>query len=373
MDATALSRPANGATSPGPELLYVGALDAHALLAQVRAGRAPAQHLHAVPLLGAHGIALRTLPASAQTLRRAAALDAAVWGSLRPGATAAPPAMVLAHSHLSVRGLALRRRLGRMRTRLAAFVHSMAPRPWDRLWMQGFDLLLPLSRCAERQLQALRLRAQVRRVPYGADLDFYDALTSDPDPASSAPRDLVLSVGVSGRDFGTLIDAAPAIDLPVHLVGRVDEAQRAAATHRGVSLHSKGHYDLPFDELRALYRRAACVVVATHGSAHPYGVNALVEAMAMACPVVVTEGEGLDLDPAAEGFGLRVPPHRPQALADAVNRITRGTAQAQAMGARARAVAQSQASARVMAREISAALWSLLPAPQGAAAQPRPV
>lgn len=344
------------------EVLYAGAFDVRAGVQKVTLGAAPSNHLHAMTQLRGHGLALRTLPTDAQVLRGGWALQRRILQALRGPS---PPAAVVAHSHYGLRSLALMRRLtgGRLaglRLPLAAFVHSLAPRPWDRAWLQGLDLLMPLTRLAQQQLQAMRLSVPVVPVPYGADLDFYPAH----EPASHAqatPRDLVLSVGVCGRDYATLIQAAAAIAQPVHIVGRLPQAQREAAQRHRVHLHSSGCYDLPFAELLALYRRAACVVVATHGSAHPYGVNALVEAMALGCPVVATAGPGLDLDPAAEGFGLRVPAHDADALAAAVNRILADPAGAQAMGLRARAVAQTRANARGMAQAIALALWRVLP------------
>lgn len=337
-----------------PEVLYVGGFDIRGLFEQVALARAPSNHLHGVPHLQDLGFAVRTLPSEASVPRGGAALQRAVARAVDEGG---PPAMVLAHSHREVPRLALLRRLRRWAVPLAAFVHSMAPRPWDRLWLQGFDLLLPLTRLAERQLQSLGLRAPVQRVPYGADLGFY------PTPTNAQARDIVLSVGVCGRDYGTLIDAASEIALPMHIVGRLLPHERQRADAAGIAVHSSGRYDLPFAQLMALYRRAACVVVTTHGGGHPYGVNALVEAMAMGCPVVVTEGDGLDLDPAAGGFGLRVPAHDAAALATSVNLLTLDARSVRAMGERARAVAEGGAHARGMAETVAQALQGLIARP----------
>lgn len=330
-----------------PRLLYAGRFNIAALMDEIAAGRAPSNHLHGVPLLAAHGWQVRTLSLSAKELRNGRAFQARLWRE-RDSYD-----VVLTHSYYDLRWLALAKAAGLFRPHTAAFVHSLRPRSWDRLLMHGYSRLFVLSHAAAAAATAAGARvSQQVYFTYGADQAFYREL---PWPASPG---IVLSVGVSGRDFATLIRAARSIAAEVHIVGRVSAADVQGAPSN-VHFHSSGNYDLPFAEMTALFARASCVVVTHHGSGHPYGLNAVVEAMAQGRPVVLTDGAGIDIDPAQLGFGVRVPVGHDVALATAVNRVMSDPAGARAMGRMARQRVDSVYNSAAMAACLDQGLRAL--------------
>lgn len=332
-------------------IAYTGHFDVPGLLARCRAGDAPSNHAHALPELEADGATvlgldlgprtpLAGLRSQASVLRRLAGCDA-----------------VVAHAHHDARWLALARRSGLLRVPLCAFVHSHNVRPWHPLHLAGFDQLWPISALARQRLLDNGVPAgRLHDFAYGPDLRFYGDPLAPPPAAASA---IVLSVGVSGRDHGTLVDAAPMLHAPLHVVGRLGAADAARAPAAGVTVHSSGQYDLSNADLRALYARAACVVVAHHGSEHPFGITAVAEALAMGRPVVTTAGPAVDLRVAQIGAGIEVPPHDSRALAAAVNRLLADAAMAQRMGEAGRLHCAQRCNARTGAATLAAALAGL--------------
>lgn len=127
-----------------------------------------------------------------------------------------------------------------------------------------------------------------------------------------------------------------------------------------VGVVSDGHYALPFSKLLALYHRAYFVIVTHHGTNHPFGINALVEAMALGKAVLLTEGKGIDIDPASLNFGVKVPAHDVTALAAAMNRLLADRNAAIRMGNNARRLVESDFNTRIMSRQICRALRAAL-------------
>jgi glycosyltransferase involved in cell wall biosynthesis len=98
---------------------------------------------------------------------------------------------------------------------------------------------------------------------------------------------------------------------------------------------------LAFGELRDLYDRARCVVLPVRRPDYPYGsegsgLTALLEAMAMAKPVVVSDRPIFHEYVQPEKNALVVPPEDPQALRGAIERILSDEQFAQALGRAAR-------------------------------------
>ena len=121
---------------------------------------------------------------------------------------------------------------------------------------------------------------------FGVDANFWR-----PDPA--VKRDIVLSIGNDGRrDFKTLVEAAPRIDAPVHIITKLQLPETLPPNvihHRG-SWHGT---ELSDERVRELYQRARAVVVPLHASNQPSGQSVTLQAMACGAPVVLTETEGL--------------------------------------------------------------------------------
>jgi glycosyltransferase involved in cell wall biosynthesis len=96
---------------------------------------------------------------------------------------------------------------------------------------------------------------------------------------------------------------------------------------------------LTYTQLRALYDAATIVVVPLYpGIEYAAGVNAVLEGMAMAKPVVVSATPGI-ADYVDDGeTGLLVPPANADALRDALSNLLDDDAEASKLGANARRV-----------------------------------
>ncbi len=212
------------------------------------------------------------------------------------------PRVVLISYHL----LALHRRLGGARRRLLeASVRSAAA-------------VVCVSEAArERLIQRLDLDpAGVHVAPLGVDVDWWR-------PQPPAPDGYVLTVGRDlARDYATF--AAAMEQLP-HVHGIV------CAKHENLDgLELPSNVEVRLDasptEVRDLYAGAACVVVPIRSEAAAVGTEnsgtiAVLEAMASARPVVVSQRTYLDDYVKPGETALTVPPEQPAALRDAVERV----------------------------------------------------
>lgn len=260
---------------------------------------------------------------------------------------------LIAHNLVEVNALAALRAVGLFRVPILAFVHSVSDKSVQKFTAHGADRLLVLNSTAEDKLvKAGVKKSRISRFDFGADLPFYQP--------STVPSEFILSVGVSQRDHSTLIAAARATSLPVVIVGRLSEEQIREAP-ANVTVLSQGNYDLSFDSLLDLYRRARLVVVSHHGSDHPFGLNAVVEAMAMARAVILTRGRGIDIRPEALDFGLSVPPHDVEELGRAMTRLFSDAELCATYGLQARQLAETRFNTRCMSDALVASLAALRP------------
>ena len=177
------------------------------------------------------------------------------------------------------------------------------------------------------------------------------------DRPERAPRDegYVFAIGRSGRDWDTLLRAAPQFAAPLRLVAGSDD-RLPAPIPPGVQVFR----DLSLEEGRDLMRRAAVVVIPLVPAERSTGQVVLFEAMAMGKPVVATRATGT-ADYVRDGEnGLRVEPGDASALADAVNRLLRDPALAQRLAEAALADCRNELDVENHARrkiQAVAELW----------------
>ena len=177
------------------------------------------------------------------------------------------------------------------------------------------------------------------------------------DRPERAPRDegYVFTIGRSGRDWDTLLRAAPQFAAPLRLVAGSGD-RLPAPIPPGVQVFR----DLSLEEGRDLMRRAAVVVIPLVPAERSTGQVVLFEAMAMGKPVVATRATGT-ADYVRDGEnGLRVEPGDAAALADAVNRLLRDPALANRLAEAALADCRNELDVETHARRklrAVAELW----------------
>jgi glycosyltransferase involved in cell wall biosynthesis len=157
--------------------------------------------------------------------------------------------------------------------------------------------------------------ARVHTALLGVDQGFYE-------PAGYDPEGPVLAVGFDvARDYATFTRAIA--DLPREVVV---VARRRNLEGIDVPRNVRFEPDASFSELRDLYARAACVVVPTRGDGFMFGgdtsgATVLLEAMAMAKPVVITERRWVG-DYVRDGESARiVPSEQPGPLREAIDEL----------------------------------------------------
>ncbi len=146
-----------------------------------------------------------------------------------------------------------------------------------------------------------------------------------------AREDFVLAIGNDPRrDYPTLLAAAGEISVPIRMVTRLPLPEKLPANVtvlRG-SWHDRAISDA---DIRALYRRAACVVTPLHESLQPSGQSVTLQAMACEAPAVLTQTSGLwnpDALRDCENIVL-VPPANPHGLARTVRGLIEDRARAE--------------------------------------------
>lgn len=168
-----------------------------------------------------------------------------------------------------------------------------------------------------------RYRAKVTVIPYGIDPSRVRLSDNDPQTSVAGAPPRVLFVGrlVYYKGLDTLLDAAPAINAELVLLGDGPLYPRLRAKVDAMGLADKVRFirDADGAALAAHLADCAVFVLPSTTTSESFGLSVL-EAMAAGKPVVVTDvGTGLDELIRTTGAGRLVPPADPVALADAIN------------------------------------------------------
>ena len=197
--------------------------------------------------------------------------------------------------------------------------------------------------------------AKVYVAPLGVDERYWR-------PSAPAQHGYVLTVGRDlARDYETFARAVEGLPLRAVLVAKHENL---------VGLDLPANVDVRLDispaEVRELYAGAACVVVPIHREGHRHGTEnsgtiALLEAMATARPVIVTERSTLR-DYVMPGVNvITVPPEDPAALRSAIERVVDDRALAGDLGASARRAVDDRFTTRAFAGRLAGVMWQLAP------------
>jgi glycosyltransferase involved in cell wall biosynthesis len=184
-----------------------------------------------------------------------------------------------------------------------------------------------------RLLERTRLDpSKVHTVLLGIDHEFLR-----PENATGEGGGHVLAVGRDlARDYPTLARAAGMVDAPFVFVAFEHNV-------RGLDLppNVEVRHGLTYAELRDLYAGAACCVLPLRPLGYPYGtesggLTALMEAMAMARPLVVSDRPIVHEYVQAGESAVVVPPEQPETLARAIERVLGDDDLARRLGSAAR-------------------------------------
>jgi glycosyltransferase involved in cell wall biosynthesis len=182
-----------------------------------------------------------------------------------------------------------------------------------------------------------------------ADVDFY----SPPAARQDDPRPYIFSVGNDvSRDFDTLAEAAKICAAAPEFNHRFIVQTKNAVPNDDGLLDIRSQ-TIPYTELRSLYQQADVVVLPLHDMVHPGGINTLLEAMATARPVIVSDSRGVS-DYVRNGDTVcAVPAGNANALAAAILNLTRSPAEARRLADNARRFVVDHCDNRVYARGLA--------------------
>jgi glycosyltransferase involved in cell wall biosynthesis len=227
-------------------------------------------------------------------------------------------------------------------------------------------LLVHSSRQVELLVTELGFeRSRVALVPYGVDPDFWS-------PSSESEERLAVSVGREHRDYVTLARACG--DLPARVFVAAGSLF-SPSSRQDQPAAWPSNFEVGFaspTSLRDWYTRASVVVVPLVPNDFQAGVTVILEAMAMAKPVVVTATAG-QRDIIVDGAtGVLVPPSDPDTLREVVNFLLAHPHERHRLGANAREAVLSHFSLNVYSDTLAQHLLELSVG-QGPASSPCPV
>jgi glycosyltransferase involved in cell wall biosynthesis len=233
----------------------------------------------------------------------------------------------------------LLKRLGLVRSHLVSLLYAREPLNFGN----AHSGVIALNPAATDQAKKLAPRAKVAHLGWGADLNYFPRLPYRPE--------WFLSCGITRRDHRTLSEAAALCGIPIRVI--------CPGLPAGVSWPSNvdvvdGGRGWNFEKDVVSYKEllhdyygecAASVICLTHDPIeyHAIGFTNLIEAMAMARPVVMTRTGTVprEIDLELAGCGLYVPPNNPAALAEAIAALANDPKRAQEMGEKGRELAES--------------------------------
>ena len=345
---------------------YVYSSSQRELEEQWRAGLIPDTALHGRPYLAEHGIAASwaSAPGAALAHRLPPPLRQAVWhGRIVVPVWRARRSDVL-FTYLGLApGLfrsALPRRpasrlvLFAVNWQTAVFRHSgVTARAWRRA-IEAADAVVCLAE-AQRDglLAAGGARAErMHVVRFGGDSDYFSPARRE---SESASRPLVVAVGRDGgRDYATFMAAVDGLEVDALVVA----APRNLAGIERVPPNVEVRLGLTFEALRDVYARATAVVVSVHPDGYPHGSDCsgqtvLLDAMAMGCPVVISERAWVHEYVRDGETALVVPPREPAALRSAIEKLVHDDGAARELGGRGRAVLEAELTSRDFAAGLA--------------------
>jgi glycosyltransferase involved in cell wall biosynthesis len=226
--------------------------------------------------------------------------------------------------------IGLPERLGRLRSRRVEMAYAKA-------LARAFSVVAYSEDEAESLRTWLRDRGEDARVvfvPFGVDVDAFR-------PVDLAPDLDVVSVGADPhRDFELLLAVARSLpDVRFLVVASAEHARSLGERPPNLSVE----IDLPFDEMRDRLERARIVALPVRENSYSGATTVLLQAMALAKPVVVTRTAAI-----AAGYGLvdgenvrLAAPGDAGAFRAALEDVRMHEGRGRALGARARDTATS--------------------------------
>jgi len=252
------------------------------------------------------------------------------------------------------------RGLGLFRVPICIIVHhpplvgrmAKLRKPLARLILSGTDACCSLSATLARELDALGHRGDtVETLPWGPDVAFY--------PMPEYPGEGIFSAGRTGRDWKTLGQAAMRTGVNTKIVCLDDEFAPAGDSAAVQVFKQSVAQCMTYPTLLELARKARALAIPLNVNATLLGLTSLTDALALGKPVIITKHPLCDIDVEQEGIGFALPQGDVEAWARAVQWVNDHPAEAEAMGRRARALADTRYNTSLFARRLVAIMQQI--------------
>jgi len=257
--------------------------------------------------------------------------------------------------------LALLRSVGIFRKPVVAIMHrsfndNFFGSLFVHLFVNKHDRLICLSSRIRDQLRD-RFGVSEKKmcvIEWAIDLSFYKYESSN--GASSTQYEatesrIFISVGKTGRDYQTLIEAFDGINYSLKIYGVEKNILPASDLPTNVTLpasEGKSNSFLPFDELLKEYQRAYVITIPLDippqkvDTVTLIGLTSLLEAMAMGKAVIMTRNRQIGIDVEKEGIGIFVEPGDVEGWKKAISYLGTHPEIALEMGHRARQLCEGK-------------------------------
>ena len=239
---------------------------------------------------------------------------------------------------------------GLFRRHLVSLLFAREPLDFSR----AHSGVIALTPTAAEQATKLAPHAKVVHLGWGVDPAAY--------PSHAYSPEYLLHCGIAGRDFITLNRAATRCGRPVRIIapglphGLIWPANvEVIDSGRGYNHENK---KVSFSELvHTHYAHSAAALIVTDPDPrkiHALGFTNLIEALAMAQPIIQTRTGALadEIDVEKAGCGLVIPSSDPEALAAAMEEIMTNPTRAAAMGRASRHLCESHYNIHRYARQL---------------------
>ncbi len=153
-------------------------------------------------------------------------------------------------------------------------------------------------------------------------------------PVNNEDGNYILAIGQEQRDYKTLIDAIDGTGIKLIIVASSpwSKFNLEIAENPNVTLVRK----IPHTELRDLYNGAKLIVVPLFENNYGAGLNTMLESMAMAKPLIISNTSGINNYILHEETGLYVTPGKPDELKDCILMLWESAERRQRLGFNAR-------------------------------------
>ncbi|MDC0548103.1 glycosyltransferase [Opitutales bacterium] len=178
-------------------------------------------------------------------------------------------------------------------------------------------------------------------IPWCIDLELFDGK-----PAIEKPKEpFFLATGKTGRDYNTLIKAAENVDAEIRIIAPAEQKSRNLPKNIKWFDTSIDPPDkrIDYPTLRQWYAQCIAVCIPLTGNTDDTcGYTNMLEAMAMAKPILMTKSGSLHINPEQRGFGLLVNPKDPVDWASSMSKLLKDYNNYKRIGMVGREIAESE-------------------------------